>query len=242
MLLRRDRLTSEECVFFLMKIMSAFTNMAAHIAEINAAGNMIKFVTSISSRHVEHWTVSQFIKHAEAHKPMTVFEYLQDDVLTKPYFDYERYYDEEPSANGIYSVLSGLKYCIRDCFRGEDDFDETKQVAYAQRHGWVAKPTKENPDRRQFKASFRAYVLGYAIRYTQMPHFIREHAVGWDFDQSTNLKSNCMAAWGDAKAEYQAKGRMNAFWCRLRIILIQRHSWYRPCTGARSFSSAPHLT
>lgn len=186
--------------------MSASINMAAQMKDINETGNLMKFVTSISSRHVEHWTVSQFIKHAEAQKPMTVFEYLQDNVLTKPYFDYEKYYDEEPSANEIYSVLSGLKYSIRDCFRGEDDFDETKQVAYAQRHGWVAKPTKEEPNRRQFKASFRAYVLGYAIQYTQMPHFIREHAVGWEFDLSVyKSKEQLYGCLGGCKGRIPGK-------------------------------------
>ncbi|KAK9793460.1 hypothetical protein WJX73_000505 [Symbiochloris irregularis] len=110
----------------------------------------------------------------------TAFEYLQDDALTKPYFDYEEYHDEEPHANDIHSVLCTLKDSIRDCFMGEDGFDENKQVAYAQRHGWVGGSLTP----RRFKLSFRAYVMGYAIRYTQMPHFLKEYGGGWKFDLS----------------------------------------------------------
>ena len=149
---------------------------------VNSNTRTMRFVTSITSRRVEHWSVEDFIEKRESSgKRFTAFEYLQDNMLTKPYFDYEQYYDQAPpTANEVQSVLSGLKYSIRDCFMGYEDFDDSKQVAYAQRHGWVGGSSTQ----RRYKVSFRAYVLGYAIRYTQMPQFLKEHGGGWKFDMS----------------------------------------------------------
>lgn len=178
----------------------------------------MKFVTSITSRNVERWTLEQLLqKQSEAGKHFTLFEYLQNDVLCRPYFDHERYYDDEPNDSEVQAILCGLKYSIRECFRGEEEFDETKHVAYAQRHGWVASANRKeegtgqgrrekSTPTRKFKVSFRAYVLGYAIRYTQMPFFIKEHAVGCDFDLSVyKAKEQLYGCLGGCKGKIPNK-------------------------------------
>jgi P4 family phage/plasmid primase-like protien len=120
------------------------------------------FVTSLYSRESKDWTLEEFTHHRkQATKPFTCFEYLKDDVWTKPFFDYEAYFDSavDPHVHErkVLDAVAGL-------FDDDPNFSP-EQVALAQRHRWCGN---------KYKVSVRAYVQGYRIKFTQIKALIKE--------------------------------------------------------------------
>ena len=138
----------------------------------------MKFVSKITTRDVTELTFEEYLKIKASVPPeqFTMCEYLQgDDLYTKPFYDFEQYFDKEPSASVKEQVFNLIKYSMCDTFQADENFDLAKSVAIATRHGHVGG---------KYKLSFRVFVLGYAIKYVQMPALIKAFCPGVNFDMS----------------------------------------------------------
>ena len=138
----------------------------------------MKFVSRITTRDVTNLTLEQYLqmKASVPGDQFTMCEYLQgDDLYTKPYYDFEQYFDKEPTASVKEQAFDSIKYSLCDTFQADKTFDLAKSVAIATRHGVVGG---------KFKLSFRVFVVGYAIKYVQMPALIKTFCPGVNFDLS----------------------------------------------------------
>ena len=138
----------------------------------------MRFVSRITSRDVTELTFEEYLKIKASVPPeqFTMCEYMQgDDLYTKPFYDFEQYFDEEPTASVKEQVFNLIKYSMCDTFQADESFDLTKSVAIATRHGHIGG---------KYKLSFRVFVLGYAIKYVQMPALIKAFCPGVNFDLS----------------------------------------------------------
>lgn len=147
------------------------------------------FVTNLFTRDAQDWTLEQFVQRRQrTPQPFTCFEYLKDDVWTKPFFDYEAYYDEavdpQPHERKVVDAITAL-------FEGDPDFTESR-IALAQRHRWCGK---------KYKVSVRAYVQGYKIQFTQIKGLIHELTEGTPiFDLSIYSTERLLGVVGGAKS------------------------------------------
>lgn len=102
-------------------------------------------------------------------KGNTYHEVFTNDCWTKIYLDIERDdYVDEPSDDVKKEILDACIETFMKCNTEDDEFDQDKHIAIAQRHRWVIK----NGNKR-FKVSYRFWITRYAIRYTHIPYFMK---------------------------------------------------------------------
>ena len=129
-----------------------------------------KFVSRIrGKRDVHTMSVSQFCELVEARKgraDFTLQEYLTAGMLVRPFFDWDAKLEKKPSPDALRKMgdehLQQLKTIVERVHPGA-------HVEYAQRHGPVSDPS----GRYEYKLSFRAYVQGLKICYTDIPTLVR---------------------------------------------------------------------
>lgn len=122
--------------------------------------------------------------------PVTYCERLQRSrsEWTKPYFDRDLDVgDAVPDAAVIDDEYRVFRERIEQVMGGQDGFSGERHVVFGERHGYCAK-------KQQHKLSFRAWILGYKVRYTEMPGWIKSKGCEEYFDISVYKPSEQLMA------------------------------------------------
>jgi P4 family phage/plasmid primase-like protien len=89
----------------------------------------------------------------------TYYEYFDDNVITKVYFDVERDdYTNEVSEDEKDDIMNACIEKIAKMFERYPQFDPSQHIAIAERHRWTLK--------NKYKVSFRFYITLFKIRYS----------------------------------------------------------------------------
>jgi P4 family phage/plasmid primase-like protien len=129
----------------------------------------------------------------------TYHEFFMNDCLTKIYLDIEREYNEEVDEKEKNDILDACVGEINKIFEIDENFDAKRDIAVAQRHRWIKKGKIM-----KYKVSFRFWIVGYSIKYTQIPQLFKDYNVGVvpvinvPFDMSVygnNQLLNCVCNW-----------------------------------------------
>jgi hypothetical protein len=115
-------------------------------------------------------TADDFVRHATEHGRSATFtwnERFTGTTVVKPYFDFDKKYEEEPTDAQLRADEAKMKDVVREVFPGIADAD----IVLATRHGWW-KDGKTG--KRWFKCSVRAWALGRKVRARDMPALVRQ--------------------------------------------------------------------